>query len=148
MNAEAESWKDRSPHRLMYRCPRWGACNAAFCPLGAPPGEGAGKHARGDAVCFFMREFVKAGGPERVAARLDPEQQSILATVVESVMASGGVLAGPLGLAASTSSRVEAGQRILSMRAAGVGNSGNAVGPTFLAPTVRVMAASGTQADR
>lgn len=37
----------------MMDCPRWHSCNAAFCPFGG------GSHLKGEATCYYLREFYK-----------------------------------------------------------------------------------------
>ena len=112
MKSAAEEWKDQGPHRLMYGCPRFDACSAAFCPLGAPDGNGAGLHKPGDAVCIFLREYGKTGGPERIAARLCPEQLAVFNTSVEKILVAGGDIARRLKRAAKHLSRLESGRRL------------------------------------
>jgi hypothetical protein len=54
-------------------CPRFDSCNAAVCPLEPVPSV----HLKGEQVCYYLRNHVKAGAAERF--KDDP----VFAAVVE-----------------------------------------------------------------
>jgi len=66
-------------NELMYSCPKYEACNAPVCPLW--PDWRKLSFLKGDRTCFYLREVGKAGGEQRVRARL-PEN---LATPIVEV---------------------------------------------------------------
>ena len=59
MTAEkcTRQFADLQPHD----CPKFQRCNAPICPIDV----NVGTHLRGEAICFYLREFVKKGARAR-----------------------------------------------------------------------------------
>jgi hypothetical protein len=65
-----------------------------------------------------MREFVKGGGPERIAAQLGSEELAVFKGVVEKILNSAGDFAERLQRAAKSGSRIEAAKRLKNLTTA------------------------------
>lgn len=62
-------------------CPHYEGCGAPLCAL--QPASGC--HLNGEPVCRLLRESVKAGGPEHVAAYAGPEVASAVLQALPEV---------------------------------------------------------------
>lgn len=115
-------------YALMQSCPRWERCNAPVCPAG--PAGLTGAHLRGEPVCFWLREWSKTGGAERVAAAL-PAQTDLVAAIrdgYEAIRTAGLTPQGRwreiskvLSKSAESGSMLAAGERLKALRKASTG---------------------------
>lgn len=85
-------------------CPRWGSCNAPLCPL--DPGISQRKYLRGEAICFYMHEYVKPDSSNRFKTCHRVEIYKSISNVIEEVLSTYGYIKKRLERASSTPSRM------------------------------------------
>ena len=74
----------------MYACPRWQKCGANVCPL--DPDWHLRSHQKGEPVCFYLLEAVKAGSETRFKGCATEELRlSVLAPLPEMVSRWGAI---------------------------------------------------------
>lgn len=66
-------------------CPKFISCSAPVCPF--YDRLAATSHAPGDAVCLYLREYVKTDGPARLLVTLGEDRLKAVATLAEAIMA-------------------------------------------------------------
>jgi hypothetical protein len=98
-------------------CPRYEKCTANVCPL--DPDMHKRSHMVGEPVCFWLREWSKAGGPARVTHRLRDNQAQVVADTYESFILGGvpiphgsGAMRRALEDSARGSSKLAAGEAL------------------------------------
>jgi hypothetical protein len=94
----------------MYQCPRYIDCSAPLCPL--DPDWRTRIHRSGDRVCFYLREAVKAGAPERFKGGADAPIYLAATDMLAQSTTFVSDLRKRLKDAASSGSRVEKGYRL------------------------------------
>lgn len=95
--------------RLGEACPKWECCNAAFCPAVG------GLHLRGERVCLYLREAVKTDGEARVRATLPGELAEVVLRSAQERILGRDALGEALKRASWTSSKLEAGRRLVGI---------------------------------
>ena len=82
-------------------CPKWQSCNATVCPI--DPGYRNYKTQKGEAVCLWFREAMKAGGMARIPAEIAPKVREALPVLLKD---GGSVLRDKLNQAARSGSKI------------------------------------------
>lgn len=95
--------------KLAQTCPKWEGCNAAFCPAVG------GLHLRGERVCLYLREAVKTDGEARVRATLPGELAEVVLRAAQERILGRDALGEALKRASWTSSKLEAGRRLVGI---------------------------------
>jgi hypothetical protein len=92
----------------MTACPRYEACSAPLCPLNRD--RSVRSHLRGEPVCGFLRELVKAGGPARVKTAVPEDLFELIGAAAVELTAPRSPIYWQLRVAAGKKSRRESGQ--------------------------------------
>lgn len=92
-------------------CAKFERCNANVCPFDEQWRRRT--HVDGEPVCFWLREWVKAGGEQRVGERLGAEQVTAIREVAGVVCAEGHALPRGLGDVRRTLRRVAQSSSLL-----------------------------------
>ena len=98
----------------MTACPRFGSCSAPLCPL--DPERPRRSHLRGEPVCAYLREFVKADGPARVKRALPQESFQAVAASAAELAARPSPLFHALQRAAHKQSQLASGKTLRQRR--------------------------------
>ena len=88
----------------MCDCPNWSSCNAPICPLDTRILQRT--YLRGEAICFYMHEFVKPDSYERFKECHRVEIHKAIANIIEEVLSTYGYIKKRLERASSTPSRM------------------------------------------
>jgi hypothetical protein len=108
---------------LMASCARWERCNAPVCP--ADPDWRRRAHLQGERVCFYLTEMAKDGGEARLQHVLPaPLCEAIAvarriiaqASTAENLPQGHAAIARAIAKAATTGSRIAAGERLRQSR--------------------------------
>ncbi len=98
----------------MTRCPRFAACSAPLCPL--DPDRPVRSHLRGEPVCAYLRELVKADGPARVRQVMPEDLFELIAAVAAELTVPGSPIYWPLRAAALKKSQLASGHALCTGR--------------------------------
>ena len=98
---------DSMSAELIYQCPQFNRCNAAFCPLSV-----AGSHLRDEALCLYLREAVKSGGEARVRTELPAHLADRVISVAREALSSSSALSRQLLRASKQASKTEIGKTL------------------------------------
>ena len=94
-------------------CPKFNRCSAAYCPAGL------GTHVKGDKVCSFLLESVKAGGQALLRGYLPNDLAGAVISEGLRHLNSAGPLRRALQRASEQGSRMESIGRASALRGAG-----------------------------
>lgn len=86
-------------------CPKFEGCNAAYCPAVG------GKHLKGDRVCLYLREAVKANGNAIVRGALPETLAELVIADATHLMGGSAPLSVELQRASQSGSKIERGAR-------------------------------------
>lgn len=105
-------------------CPRFDDCSAPICPL--DPEWRYRKLVGAEAVCFWLREAVKAGGEAEIRAALPDDMARLVLDAVQPMSAAHADIAYTLRRAARSGSKRRSGRTLLadSQMAQRVGTDG------------------------
>lgn len=103
---------DNQPALRMQDCHKFGACNAAICPLAWSKTQ----HSAGDIICSGMNEYVKIGGPRLVAEVFGMAISQVVGEEIDSIRASVPDINNRLKRTCTTGSSIRRGQRGLESR--------------------------------
>jgi len=96
---------------LAATCPKWTRCSAAYCPAIG------GKHLKGERVCPYLMESVKAFGLTRLREHLPMPLADVVIREGVRQLNSTGPLQKPLERASKQGSRMESMARAAGFRA-------------------------------
>jgi hypothetical protein len=99
---------------LYEQCPQFDGCNANLCPLDTEWRRRI--HERGEGVCLYLREFVKAGGEGRVREHLPPLLADAILAVAPEMTGRASPMSIQLQKAAAQGSKLMSGKRLRGER--------------------------------
>ena len=88
----------------MRDCPKWDSCNAPLCPL--DKGISQRVYLRGEAICFYMHEYVKTDSYGRFKACHRGYIYQAISDVLKEVLSTHGYIKNRLERASNTPSRM------------------------------------------
>jgi hypothetical protein len=94
----------------MSRCPRLDRCSAPLCPLDLQRPRRS--HLRGEAVCAYLRELVKAGGPVLVRRAMAQDLFELIAAAAAELTAPASPVYWPLQVASRKKSQLASGEAL------------------------------------
>jgi hypothetical protein len=92
--------------KLAESCPKWGGCNAAFCPAVG------GRHLQGERVCLYLREAVKPGGKARIRHTLRGELAEAVLRAAPQRLSRSDALGNALRRTSLVGSKIAAARRL------------------------------------
>ena len=88
----------------MHDCPKWDSCNAPLCPL--DPDILKRLYLRGEAICFYMHEYVKPNSYEQFKLSHSGEIYEAISDVIKEALSTHGYIKRRLERASKTPSRM------------------------------------------
>lgn len=89
----------------MKSCPQFESCSAPICPLDRE--RYLRGYIDGEAVCLYMREWVKEGGPDKISRAIGPKRTELVAEACQDALTSHGPLKKRLKRCSQTASRLK-----------------------------------------